>query len=443
MWWGGSAPPGRQVGAAMLLAGVPVARWYAHVASHPLRRALVRTLVLVGMATSVAMVVALDGLLVANGRDGTSQLLEWLAPGHELVRAFPSAIVLRDRPLVFFAAVALWASLVAAASFLARRWPTRSAGHASAAAGVLTLATVVIGATTAPVLLHADASRRGASARVESTLLDGFDAARRPVSILYDPFRRVASGALPPMFRFEGAAALRRPRQPLRLLFNTRLSLPAGDYDVRVAPRPGAALVGPIGLQVGLAGPPMIEWAARAAPGMPWTGAFTLGVDANFVGLRTAPDLEARAASLEIVPRHVRDRSVRPDMPHVLSAMRYGPIDVYFHSTDVYPERTGFWVRGRATLPATFVQSPPADADPGLTLQVHTGRAPARVRFATPLWETTVDFVAGQPRTVRIPAPPGTRVVPVTIAPESGFVPADTSGGDDRRLLGCWVEVVD
>jgi hypothetical protein len=229
----------------------------------------------------------------------------------------------------------------------------------------------------------------------------------------------------------------------LRVLFNTRLSLPAGDYDVRVAPKRGATLAGFIGLQVGLTGPPMIEWVASPAPEAPWTAAFTLGVDANFVALRTAPALEARAASLEIVPRHVRDRSERPDVPHVLSAMRYGPVDVYFHSTDVYPERTGFWVRGRVTLPATFVQSAPADADPWLTLRVHTGGSASRVRFATPLWETTTDFAAGEVRVVRIPARPGTRVVPVTIAPESGFVPAEKSGGDDRRLLGCWVEVVD
>jgi hypothetical protein len=245
------------------------------------------------------------------------------------------------------------------------------------------------------------------------------------------------------MFHFEGGAGVPRPRQPLRMLFNTRLSLPAGAYDVRVTPRPGAALAGAIGLQVGRAGPPMVEWIAGPTPGAAWTVAFTLGVDANFVGFRTAPDFEARAAALDIVPRHVLDRSERPDMPQVLSAMRYGPVDVYFHSTDVYPERTGFWVRGRASLPATFVQSPPADADPWLTLRVHSGADPARVRFATPAWQTSIDFVPGESREVRIPARPGTRVIPVTISPESGFVPADAHGGDDRRLLGCWVEVVD
>jgi hypothetical protein len=443
MWWGGSAAPGRQVGAALLLLGVPIARWTAHVAAEPLRRALVRALVLIGLAVSLAMVVGRAGLLVANGRDGTSQLLEWLGPGHELARALPSAIAMRDRPAVFFGVVAIWLAAALAASWLARRWRQPSAGHAGAAAGLLAFGAVVAGATMAPLLLGDQVPAPAPpEARVESTMLQDFDARRRPLAIVYDPWRRVDAAEIPPMFRFDGTASTWRPRQPLRVLFNTRLSLPAGDYEVRLMPNPGAALRGTVGLQVGRAGPPMHEWTVDRPVGAEWNGSFRLGVDGNFVGLRAAPEFDALAAGLEIVPRHVQDRSERPELPPVLSAMRYGPVDVYFHSTDVYPERTGFWVRGRESLPATFVQAPPADTDPALTLRVHSGAAAGSVRFATPVWQTTVDLEPGGARDVRIPARPGTRFLTVTITPASGFVPAERNGGDDRRLLGCWVEVV-
>ena len=35
-----------------------------------------------------------------------------------------------------------------------------------------------------------------------------------------------------------------------------------------------------------------------------------------------------------------------------------------------------------------------------------------------------------------------TRLLPLTVTSESGFVPADTGGAPtDHRLLGCWIEV--
>jgi hypothetical protein len=444
-WWGGSIAPGRQVGAALLLAGVPIARWHTHVAAQPLRRALVQVLVLVGLAASLSMVVGRDGWVAASGRDGAPAMVEWLGPGRELARGLPSAIGMRDRPATFYGVVAVWLAVVGGAAWLARRWRTPSAGHAGAAAGVVAFGAAVAGATIAP-LLFGDQVPPPASpaARVEAMLLRDFDARRRPLAVVFDPWRRVAASELPPMFRFDGAPGLWRPRQPLRVLLNTRLSLPAGAYEVRLTPSsPATALRGVVGLQVGRAGPPMQGWVIDQPPGSAWSASFTLGVDAGFVGLRAAPEFEPLVAALEVVPRHVRDRSERPDLAQVVSAMRYGPVDAYFHSTDAYPERTGFWVRGRTNLRATFVQAPPADADPAVTLRVHSGAASTRVTFSTPGWQTGVELVPGEPREVRIPARPGTRLVPVTISPASGFVPAEHGGGDDRRLLGCWVEVVD
>lgn len=444
MWWGGSAAPGRQVVAGLLLAGVPIARWDAHVARQPLRRALLRVLTLVGLVTSIAMVTVRGGLLAANGRDGTSQWLEWLAPGRELVRALPSAIARRDEPGSFFAAIAIWVVIALAVSWMARRWHSPSAGHGGVAAGLLAGAAIVVGAATVPALVGGQAAPAvPPEARTEAPLLKGFDARRRPVAVAYAPWRFVDAASVPALFRFDGTTDRRRPPQPLRVLFNMRLALPAGRYRATIAPAPGGALRGVVGLQVGRMGPAMIEWPVDQRAGAPWSASFVLGVDGAFVGLRASPEVEATASRLTVVPESVQNAFDRTSLPPVLSAARYGAVDVYFHGDAVYPERTGFWVRGRSTLLATFVQEPPADRDPAITLKVHSGAAATDVRFETTVWGTTVSLQPGKAREVRIPARPGTRLVSLRITPASGFIPAEQGGGTDRRLLGCWVEVID
>jgi hypothetical protein len=64
------------------------------------------------------------------------------------------------------------------------------------------------------------------------------------------------------------------------------------------------------------------------------------------------------------------------------------------------------------------------------------------VRVATPVWSTAVELTPGQNTTVDVPALDTQRLLPVSITPEGGFVPADHGSPADRRLLGCWVEVV-
>jgi hypothetical protein len=65
------------------------------------------------------------------------------------------------------------------------------------------------------------------------------------------------------------------------------------------------------------------------------------------------------------------------------------------------------------------------------------------VRFETDTWTTTVILEPGVSRELLVPAAQGQAVVPVRISPDNGFVPAQTGGGRDRRLLGCWIEVLD
>jgi hypothetical protein len=248
---------------------------------------------------------------------------------------------------------------------------------------------------------------------------------------------------VPSLFSFDATPGARRYPQPLRVLLNTRLSLPAGDYSVTLSPRPGLALAGTAGLQVGRMGPPIREWQIGAGPDAPWTAAFTLPVDAAFVGLRTTPEVEAMVAALRVRPARVVNGRDRPDLPPVVSSATYRHVMVTFHGDQVYAERDGFWVRGRSTLLATFALPPGPDAPPGVQLSVHSGAAPTNVRFETSTWSTTLALEPGVSRELHVPALQGQSLLPVRIAPDSGFVPANAHGGSDRRLLGCWIEVLE
>jgi hypothetical protein len=132
----------------------------------------------------------------------------------------------------------------------------------------------------------------------------------------------------------------------------------------------------------------------------------------------------------------------RQDLPAVLSSATYKDVIVTFHGDQVYAERDGFWVRGRSTLLATFAPPEAVRPQPGVRLSLHGGAKATHVRFQTATWSATVALEPGVPRELQVPALRGQTLLPVRITAESGFVPAETNGGSDRRLLGCWIEVL-
>jgi hypothetical protein len=201
---------------------------------------------------------------------------------------------------------------------------------------------------------------------------------------------------------------------------------------------------GTVGLQVGRIGAPMRNWQVELAPGATWRGEFSLPVDAEFVGFVVSEGLSP-ATSLRIVPlriinRNNRESSFRGPSRIVLSAIQAPSASIFFHDEDVYPEKTGFWVHGESTAYMTVAAHYP---ERGVILRVHSGAAPNAVTFATSTWGERVALVPGIPREVRVPAParPGPFLLRVTT--DKSFVPADVvPGNTDRRILGCWIEIV-
>ena len=439
LWWGGSAPPGRQVTAALPLLGIPLAALWRDVRPWRMRQAMLVILLGVGVAATATFVFAQGGLLIPVGRDGSSELLDYLAPTRLFTQMAPSFIADRaalGRPLLL---TGLWVAVAAAVWWTSGRTASPSPGRASLAAGALLVAAVLLLSVAAPAL-----SGRATDVvqPAQRAALDRFDADARPVAILFDPFRFVGVTTVPGLMPFAATPGLRRAPQPVRVLLNMRLALPAGRYRVEFTPRPGKSLEGRVGLQVGRLGPPQKTLTLAAAPGASWSHDFDLALDSNFIGFRGDSALESVVARIDVTPVAVVDVRDRLRRPPVTATAVFGGQPAYFHDTHADVEAAGFWARGRATTELTL--GVPPDSEPrGVRLQMHSGQGETTVRIATPVWSTDVALTPGRHASVVVPALDSQSLLAVSITPAGGFVPAEHGGPPaDRRLLGCWVEVV-
>jgi hypothetical protein len=437
IWWGGDAMPARPVVSGLLLLAPPIAWQYAGAASAPLRRAAHRLLLLVGLAVTASLALANGGMLLAQGRDGVSEFLRWLSPDWHLWALAPSFIT---QPLPVAAGIAgAWLAAASATGLLLGRLKVRAAGTAALTVTVLLASALVMLSLVVPAVFGAAlAPDVRLEARSRAPALDRFDAAARPLAIVYDPWRRMAARRVPPMMSFAASPGLRRAPQPLPVLLDMRLALPAGDYTVRLEPREGASLEGSVGLQVGRLGPPLDRWDLSRPRGTAWTQSFTLDVDSSFVGLRQDRSLEARVASVEVRPLRIVDRSARPDRPEVLGAWRSPAGPVYFHDEGAYEEETGFWLRAESVVDITVVRKEHMAA----ALRVTAG--PAAATLSVSVGGMPQRLILGPRQQADVPLGGTSRAAAVRFLTGPGFVPAEFDPSThDQRHLCCRVSVVD
>ena len=318
IWWGGSASPGRPFASGLLLLMLPVAVQIAAAPADSARRAAQHLLVWLGFGITVTLVVAQNGLLLANDRDGTSSLLEWLSPRVAIWTLVPT-FTFHEAPTALLHSAA-WLLLVVAAAWLLRRLPLRGIGGASLTACLVLAGGLLTASLVMPRLPH-DPPQPEADLRTRARLpaLDSFDAVSRPLAVVYDPLRVTSATTVETLLGVEVVAGTRRAPQPVRVLHNGRFSLPAGEYEVAVtwadrAPLPARSPV-TLGLQVGRIGPVFTQWAADATAGGTWRGAFTLPADAAFVGFRGSSEAERSIARIEIDARRIVDAGDRPRIP--------------------------------------------------------------------------------------------------------------------------------
>jgi hypothetical protein len=442
-WWGGTAPPGRPLVPALPLLGLPIAWGYHRASEAPARRAAYLLLVLIGVAVSLLMLFGQSGELITQDRDGSSRLLQYLTPLWPAWESAPSvaAFGLRQSSLL----IVLWLIVAAAVSWLIGRTRVGSAGLGALATSLYVAAAAVFIAMLGPVVARpASAWVLQPESRSRVPILDNFDAAARPHAIIYDRLTITTAASIPPLMTLAASPGERPGGQPVRVLLNARYALPAGEYEVEIGGMPGNQPAhGTVALQIGRIGSPMLEWDVDIPPGGSWHERFSLPVDVEFVGFVASPPIDS-ATSLRIRPLSIVDRSRRQANVHgltftILSAVAFPNASLFFHDEDVYPERTGVWVHGDSTASMTVA---PSRAEQGVTLRVHSGAAPNIVTFSTTTWGERVDLTPGTPREVHIPPPAKPGPFLLRVKTENSFIPADfVPGSNDRRILGCWIEI--
>ncbi|MGD9905867.1 MAG: hypothetical protein AB7U83_20530 [Vicinamibacterales bacterium] len=444
IWWGGSAAPGRPLMSGLLLLMLPMAVQIGSARAGSARRAAQHLLIWTGVALAALLVVAEDGLLVANGRDGTSALLEWLSPRWPIWRLVPTFIEHEAGQALLHTLP--WIAAVVLASWALGRWPQPTRGAASLAALSAAAAgtAVAMSGVAAMPALQAPLPDVDLRARARLPALDSFDHVTRPYALRYRPLAFDRSTTIEPTLAVGVTPGLRRQPQPLRVLHNGRFSLPAGRYRVVVRwetrdPLPaGDRAV--VALQVGRIGAPLTEWTVAPQPGGTWSEPFWLPVDAGFVGFRGTPEVERSIAELRVEADDVLDAGERTATPQVLAAAFYGETMVLFHDEAMYPERTGFWTTGERQARVTVAC--PGGCTGGVTLRVHSGKRPNHLRLATHGWRQALDLHGEDAVTIAVPPPAAGGVIEIDTETTTGFVPAEVDSSiRDHRYLGAWIEV--
>ena len=443
IWWGGSAAPGRPMTSGLLLLMLPMAVQIGSAATAPARRAAQHGLIWLGAALCGVLIFAQDGLLVANGRDGTSSLLEWLSPRWPIWRLAPTFIA-HEAPRAL-ADVAVWLIAVALGSWALGRLRPTSRGAASLAALAGTAVVILAGAVGMRALPASPTPLPDVdlTARPRLALLDSFDRVSRPLAVRYAPFRLTGATDVEDSLAVAVAAGQRTDPQAVRVLHNGRFSLPAGRYRAvaqwasrfSLPARAGATM----GLQVGRIGDPLRSWPVIPTPGGTWQQEFALPVDVGFVAFRGSTELERSIASLRIEALDVIDAGERTATPQVLAAAAYGPLVVLFHDGALYPEPGGFWTTGERL--ARMTVSCDGGCARGVVLRVHSGARPNHLRLTSHGWSQDVDLVGNQPVDVTVPPPSTGQVIEFAAITSTGFVPSDVDPAiRDRRYLGAWIE---
>jgi hypothetical protein len=439
LWWGGSAMPGRPVISILSLFGAPIAWYYRNKVHNTSRRAVVQFLLLISLTVMLTMTWSVGGLLLGQGRDGSSSLLEWLSPTWHLWTSAPTYIM--SSPPAAYVRTLLWLAGIAFVAWLCQRSST-TPGRAALRVTLAAVCVSTIVASVAASLPAAPRQRRfDPEARLSFPILDTFDTIARPLAIQYHPLSIVSPSVIPPLYLAKAVSGQRLAPQPLPVILNARFRLPAGDYEVEIdGSNAEQFLDGSVGLQVGREGSPLRTWSMKLAPSETWRQRFSLPIDAEFVGFRAAPEVEREIKTLRLRPLTIVDGSLRLKTASVIAAAPFGSLTVFFHDAVAYSEPDGFWVRGRARLRATIAES--GESAESIVVQVHSGARPNTVTLTTPRWSERLELVPGVTREVRVPSIPDERLVPLTITTSSGFVPAEVQPGNrDRRLLGCWVAV--
>ena len=455
LWWGGVSP-GRPAVAGILLLTVPIGWQFARRGAHTVVSSVQHLLLAASLAMTGLLLTAQEGFLTVNYRDGSSTVLEYLSPLWNLSGILPSFIA--QPPVMAYRTTAAWLA-VAAGAAVAARWLDRrrtAAAPATAAGGgratleasvVVTAALVTVSLIVPNVIGAAAAHPTDLTGRSRLELLDRFDASALPLAITYDPWLVQSPDRLPPLMTL--AISPDAAGRDDDLLYGRRFSLPPGRYRLGVSglARAPTGAGHAVKLQVGRFLGGFATWDLDGIDPSTWSPIVDWAVEANYVGLKASPNLEAAGASFWIQPVSIVDRSARPDTPVLRGTAHFGHTAIYFFDRDPWIEATGFWLPGGMTTTFMAVRGRADAAASGRSaslfeLRTHCGRSRNRLDIMAGDQSASAELSPGEGRSFQLMAADHRIAIEVTV--RDSWEPAEHDpNSPDTRRLGCWIEIGD
>lgn len=419
MWWAGNpATPARFLMAVLPLVAVPVAVAWTRLSAAS--RTMASALVMLGAATTAVMVGVDHAGLAWNSRCDNALWLGWLSPVVNLPRAWPAFFWSGPS---FPMHVLVWVAVPGGLWLIA----SRLIPHARTAVVIWSAAALMV----LPPLGHLVAGGTVLNAApAQLAVIRGEGEGGRLVRISAGRFAHLRSlrdtMTLAPL---APGAANECPVPPPMLLSD----VPGARYVIHATSTSAAPL--PLRLFVGASDS---LWREFTVPG-PGRFDFPFVLPTTVPGVLIDTDGPERAALT--VTLGIEDAMPARGAIPMRRAANFGNADALFLDDQVFVEKDGFWVAGKAAARFMLVPSVNSPVSP-LTVRVlvRNGGAANIVTIESGTFQRLLQMAPYQELDVDIPLTP-TGNANVRIASGSGFVPADWQpGNNDRRLLGVWIQ---
>ena len=434
MWWGGHSVPARfTVPILPLLApmiAVAIRDFHGRAARGCIAVALAH-----GVLAFVAVVVRPEAMLMYNDRDGTGRLVETLQGGVPLTAALPSFI--NPDVLVQLPATAVWV-VAAVLAAVATRWAARRAwtgGFWSAVVAVLVFGASgsLLAAMVLPDVASGDTVRVG-----RQRLRDGYPGDRLD-AFSYETGSWLTDAELLDRGTLELRVDPEPSGDPSRLTGS--FDLPPGRYDFLVWFTRRQTDDGHVFLSSDRTGGVIARSNGRTMNPAVVPLDLPVGLLALRVGA-TSAELATMVSGVALAPRRLVPRPERPELGRIWSVQSIGGrlgAYLFFMDRNTFVDPEVNWVQG-ARVSEMWVS--PAGAT-RMRVAIRNGGADNRITVTVGDHAEQFQLAAWETRDLVVPVPEGAALVPLSVAPEGGFVPAEVDpASTDTRLLGCELAVV-
>ncbi|MDA1093407.1 MAG: hypothetical protein O3A25_09110 [Acidobacteria bacterium] len=439
MWWGGGSVPARFVVPILPLVAPLIAVAFRECRS-PAARGVLGASLAYSLVAFVTVVARPAAMLMYNDRDGTGRLVETVQAGVPLTATLPSFI---DPDIVVQLPMAgIWV-VAAISAALATRWVSRRVEASTYLSAVLA------------ALLFGGAGSVLAAATLSDPVPQGTVHSGRQRLLEMYPGERLRG------FSYESGGWWGAWLTDAELMARTTLepdvdgessdpsrltqpfALPAGRYDLLVWFSEQQVIDGHVFLSYDRTAGILARANGRATNPAVVPLDLPVALGALRIGATSAA-LARTVTRVALAPRALAPRARPGDVGRVLAVKPVGErvgAYVLFMDLNTFVEPENNWVQGGHV---SELRVSPADATT-MRIRIRNGAADNRIEVRAGQQSETLTLAAWETSELVIDVPVGEErptLIPVFVAPERGFVPAEADpGSTDRRVLGCTVTV--